>query len=101
MGTDRCLGLAQGWQYCYRVLSSRYHSSKKDLIELGFKRKDNAPDNWHYYTLDIGDLCLISDDSDVVEDNNWKVYIFDCDGFQITELEKLKLFIDVLNEIKI
>ena len=74
---------------------------EKDLIELGFKRKDNAPDNWHYYTLDIGDLCLISDDSDVVEYNNWKVYIFDCDGFEFTELEKLKLFIDVLNEIKI
>jgi len=74
---------------------------EKDLIELGFKRQDNTPDNWHYYTLDIGGLCLISDDSDVVEDNNWKVYIFDYDGFQITEVEKLKLFIDVLNEIKI
>ena len=75
---------------------------EKDLIELGFERQDNtpessgAPDNWHYYTLDIGDLCLISDDSDAVKDNNWKVYIFDYDGFQITELEKLKLFIDVL-----
>ena len=80
---------------------------EKDLIELGFERQDNtpessgAPDNWHYYTLDIGGLCLISDDSDAVKDNNWKVYIFDYDGFQITELEKLKLFIDVLNEIKI
>ena len=80
---------------------------EKDLIELGFERKDNTPEssgepnNWHYYTLDIGDLCLISDDSDAVKDNNWKVYIFDYDGFQITELEKLKSFIDVLNEIKI
>ena len=80
---------------------------EKDLIKLGFKRQNNtpessgAPNNWHYYTLDIEDLCLISDDSDVVEDNDWKVYIFDYDGFQITELEKLKLFIDVLNGIKI
>lgn len=74
---------------------------EKDLIELGFKRQDNAPDNWHYYTLDIEDLCLISGDSDVVEDNNWKVYIFDHDGFEFAELEKLKLFIDVLNEIKL
>jgi hypothetical protein len=80
---------------------------EKDLIELGFERKDNtpessgAPNNWHYYTLDIGDLCLISDDSDAVKDNNWKVYIFDYDGFQITELKKLKSFIDLLNEIKI
>jgi hypothetical protein len=75
---------------------------EKNLIELGFERQDEtpessgAPENWHYYTLDIGDLCLISDDSDVVEDNNWKVYIFDYDGFEFTELEKLKSFIDVL-----
>ncbi len=80
---------------------------EKDLIELGFERKDNtpessgAPNNWHYYTLDIEDLCLITSDSDEVEDNNWKVYIFDYDGFQITEIGKLKLFIDVLNEIKL
>jgi len=80
---------------------------EKDLIELGFKRQNETPENsgfdydWHYYTLDIEDLCLISDDSDVVEDNNWKVYIFDYDGFQFTEVEKLKSFIDLLNEIKI
>jgi hypothetical protein len=40
---------------------------EKNLIELGFERQDEtpessgAPDNWHYYTLDIEDLCLISD----------------------------------------
>ena len=75
---------------------------EKDLIELGFEREDEtpessgAPDNWYYYTLDIEDLCLITDDSDVVEDNNWKVYIFDYGGFEFTDIEKLKLFIDVL-----
>ena len=80
---------------------------EKDLIELGFERQNGTPEvsaldyYWHYYTLDIGDLCLISDSNDEVEDNNWKVYIFNYDGFQITEIEKLKLFIDVLNEIKI
>jgi len=79
---------------------------EKDLIELGFKRKDNtpessgAPNNWHYYTLDIEDLCLITSDSDEIKDNNWKVYIFNYDGFEFTRLEKLKSFIDILNEIK-
>ena len=79
---------------------------EKDLIELGFKRKDNtpessgAPNNWHYYTLDIKDLCLITSDSDEIKDNNWKVYIFNYDGFEFTGLEKLKSFIDILNEIK-
>ena len=75
---------------------------EKDLIELGFERQDNtpessgAPNNWHYYTLDIKDLSLISDDSDEVKDNNWKVYMFNYDGFELTELGKLKSFIDVL-----
>ena len=78
---------------------------EKHLIELGFKRQDNtpessgAPNNWHYYTLDIGDLCLISDANDAVEHNNWEVYIFDYDLFKFTELEKLKLFIDMLNSV--
>lgn len=75
---------------------------EKDLIELGFERQDNTPESsgslndWHYYTLDIEDFCLITNANDEVEDNNWKVYIFDYDGFEFTELEKLKSFIDVL-----
>ena len=76
---------------------------EKDLIKLGFERQDNTPESsgldydWHYYTLDIGDLCLISDANDEVEDDSWKVFIFDYNLFKFTELEKLKLFIDVLN----
>lgn len=80
---------------------------EKDLIELGFERQDEtpessgAPDNWYYYTLNIEDLCLITGANDKVENDNWKVFIFDYAGFEFTELEKLKLFIDILNEIKI
>jgi len=75
---------------------------EKDLIKLGFKRQDNTPESsgldydWHYYTLDIEDFCLITNANDEVEDDNWKVYIFDYQGFELTELEKLKSFIDVL-----
>ena len=75
---------------------------EKDLIELGFERQDEtpessgAPDNWHYYTLDIEDFCLITNANDEVKDDSWKVYIFDYDGFEFTELEKLKSFIDIL-----
>ncbi len=69
---------------------------EKDLIELGFERQDETPDNWYYYTLDIEDFCLITSANDEVEDNNWKVFIFDYEGFEFAELEKLKSFIDVL-----
>ena len=75
---------------------------EKDLIELGFERQDETPEssgtnfNWYYYTLDIEDFCLISNANDEVENYNWKVFIFDYEGFEFTELEKLKSFIDVL-----
>jgi len=79
---------------------------EKDLIELGFERQNGTPKipgldyDWHYYTLNIEDLCLISDANDKVKNDSWKVYIFDYDLFKFTELGKLKLFIDMLNEIK-
>ena len=66
---------------------------EKDLIKLGFERQD---DYFYYYTLDIEDFCLITNTNDEVKDDSWKVYIFDYAGFEFTELEKLKLFIDVL-----
>lgn len=76
---------------------------EKDLIKLGFERQDETPEssganfiNWYYYTLDIEDFCLISNANDEVENYNWKVFIFDYEGFEFTELEKLKSFIDVL-----
>ena len=75
---------------------------EKDLIELGFERQDETPEssgtnfNWYYYTLDIEDFCLITSANDEVENYNWKVFIFDHEGFEFTELEKLKLFIDIL-----
>lgn len=75
---------------------------EKDLIELSFKQKyvtaeEAGTDNdYYYYTLKIEDLCLITGANDEVENDNWKVFIFDYAGFEFTELEKLKLFIDVL-----
>lgn len=75
---------------------------EKDLIELGFERQDETPEssgtnfNWYYYTLDIEDFSLITNANDEVENYNWKVFIFDHEGFEFTELEKLKLFIDIL-----
>ena len=75
---------------------------EKDLIELGFEKHDETPESsgddkdWHYYTLDIEDLCLITDASDEIKDDNWKVYIWNYEGFEFTKIEKLKSFIDIL-----
>jgi hypothetical protein len=71
---------------------------EKDLIDLGFERQDVGTDNhFYYYTLDVEDLCLITSANDEVElYDEWKVFIFDYNGFEFTKLEKLKSFIDIL-----
>lgn len=45
------------------------------FLELGFEKtvvtaeESGAPTDWHYYTLDIGDLCLITSSSDEIKDD--------------------------------
>ena len=74
---------------------------EKDLIDLGFERQDvtaedvGTDNDFYYYTLDIEDLCLITNASDEVNDE-WKVYIFDHNGFEFTNLVELVSFIDIL-----
>ena len=57
--------------------------TEQDLLEIGFERKDQtseatgAKKDWHYYTLDIGDMCLITNDNEDAEKDGWAVYIFD------------------------
>lgn len=72
---------------------------EKDLIQLGFERQevsaeDVGTDNdFYYYTLDIEDLCLISNASD---EEKWKVYMFDHNCFEFTDLLELVKFIKIL-----
>ena len=57
--------------------------TEQDLIELGFTKIDQtaeatgAKKDWYYYTLDIGDMCLITNDNEDAEKDQWAVYIFD------------------------
>jgi len=80
---------------------------EKDLIELGFECNYETPESsgddhdWHYYTLDIGidnwnSFCLISNTSDDIKDDEWKVYIFDNDSFEFTDSGTLELLINTL-----
>ena len=51
--------------------------------QLGFERVDvpieesGHDKDFYYYTLDIGDICLISNADDEAEKNGWEAYIFD------------------------
>ena len=51
--------------------------------QLGFERnyvpqEESGHDtDFHYYTMDIGDICLISNADDEAEENGWEAYIFD------------------------
>ena len=72
---------------------------EKDLFHLGFEKQDVTAEDvgtnneFYYYTLDIEDLCLISNASD---EEKWKVYIFDYNGFVFTDLLELVKFIKIL-----
>ena len=57
--------------------------TEENLIDLGFNKisqtaeATGAKKDWHYYTLDIGDICLITNDNEDAEKDQWAVYIFD------------------------
>ena len=51
--------------------------------KLGFERVDVSAEEaghergFYYYSIDIGDVCLISNDDEDAQVNGWEVYIFD------------------------
>lgn len=71
------------------------------LIELGFERHDVSAEEsgdfaFYYYTMDFGDLCLISNSDDkAITDLGWSVEIFDYQSLQFTNEEDLKNLVDI------
>lgn len=56
--------------------------TEQTLIDLGFERTDvsaeeSGDEAFYYYTLDIGDICLISNDEAAAEKVGWEVELFD------------------------
>jgi hypothetical protein len=51
--------------------------------QLGFEKvvvtiEESGHDNdFYYYTMDIGDICLMSNADDEAAKNGWEAYIFD------------------------
>ena len=78
--------------------------TEEDLLDLGFERQHEAGDPsvdvnaWYYYTLDIADVCLISNDNEDAETDGWLVYLFDDVGIRFTTTEDTAQLIRLLKQ---
>ena len=79
---------------------------ENDLIKLGFERVDETPESsgsdapWYYYTLSIGNIGFISNDSDDSMNGNWTVEVLEV-GFVFDKSSELKTVIALLEKNKI
>jgi hypothetical protein len=69
--------------------------------ELNFERikvstEESGAAPLHYYTLDIGDICLISNSSDEAEKEGWYCSIFDSMTLKIKGEGDLRALVDIL-----
>lgn len=75
-----------------------------DFITLKFQKQQETIESsgcetdWHYYTLKIGDITLISNDNEEAEKTEWYVYIFDSLEFCFTNFEDVYNLIQVLKK---
>jgi hypothetical protein len=65
--------------------------------EDGFDTSDNDTPDFYYYVLDIGGICLITNDSDDAEENGWYVELFEGD-IRFTNIEQLQELITLLKK---
>jgi hypothetical protein len=78
--------------------------TEEDLIELGFERQQETAESsgsttdWHYYTLNIEHICLISNDNEEAEEEGWAVYIFDYLDVKFTTTEDTAQLIQLLKQ---
>jgi hypothetical protein len=76
--------------------------TEQDLLDLGFEKKSEtvessgSKNDWHYYTLDIADVCLITNDNEHADVNAWFVYIFDKDGVVFKTSEETAQLVQLL-----
>ena len=76
--------------------------TEKQLIELDFTRNDEtaessgAPNDWHYYTYDVGSFSLISPSSDEVENDEWFVDVFESPEIRFTDPTEVSILLTLL-----
>ena len=78
---------------------------EKELIALGFDRKDVTAEesgydtDWYYYEMDFGNghLGLISPSNDEIENKEWYVEMFDDRTIRFNKSSDVMAFIDLIN----
>ena len=76
--------------------------TEKQLIELDFTRNDEtaessgAPNDWHYYTYDVGNFSLISPASDEVEEDGWYVEVFETPEIRFTNPTEVSILLTLM-----
>ena len=80
---------------------------EQEIKDLGFEIQHETIENsgsekdWYYYTLDIGDICLITNSNDEAVKEGWEVSIFDFPSCVIKSPFDLKALISIFkNNIK-
>jgi len=75
---------------------------EQKIIDLGFEMQHETAENsgadkdWYYYTMDIGDICLITNASDEAVKSGWEVSIFDFSSCVIKGLGDLEDLIRII-----
>ncbi len=78
--------------------------TEKDLINLDFTRvnetaeNSGAPNDWHYYTYDVGSFSLISPASDEVGEDEWYVEVFETPEIRFTNPTELSILLTLLTD---
>ena len=73
-----------------------------DLIHLDFTRvsetaeNSGCPNDFHYYTYDVGSFSLISPASDEVEEDGWYVEVFDNPEIRFTNPTEVNILLTLL-----
>jgi hypothetical protein len=77
---------------------------EKEIKDLGFEiqhetmESSGCDKNWYFYTIDIGDICLITNDNESAIKNGWEVSIFDFSSCVIKDIIDLKSLINIINK---
>jgi hypothetical protein len=80
---------------------------EQTLKDLGFvsttvtKEESGYDNDYYYYTLDIGDVCLITNAHDEAVNDSWIVSIFDSMTNNVTNEEDLIALVDIIKRSSI
>lgn len=75
---------------------------REALENLGFQRtlvpmEESGDDrDFYYYSLNIGDITLMSNDDEQAKKEGWKVIIFDYPSVEISDYNDLAALINIL-----